>query len=183
MDDGGGERAMMGYSMSTCSRQVVRTTALRSRKRETERGRKREFLVLYSVLISKPGSYLCRHSREDPEKKRPIRTPHNAEKFQVISFLPIPLNVEGKSPNLVKLIPTHAIETQEHPIRVSSSTCTSYLSLRFFLQATTKAREVLKPHILHPAQTPLNILTTKNQQAPINLIPLRTATLYNTTPM
>jgi hypothetical protein len=31
------------------------------------------------------------------------------------------------------------------------------------------------------AQTPLNNLETKNQHAPINLIPLRNATLYNTT--
>jgi hypothetical protein len=183
MDDGGGERAMMGYSMSTCSRQVVRTTALRSRKRETERGRKREFLVLYSVLISNLEDTYA----ETPEKtqrrenlSRHRKTPKNSKSCQ-----PFPSRSTWKNKqvqNLVKLIATHAIEPQEHPIGIRQAHAHHIFPFPF-LQVTTKAREVLKPHIPHPAQTPLNILTTKNQQAPINLIPLRTATLYNTTPM
>jgi hypothetical protein len=56
----------------------------------------------------------------------------------------------------------------------------SFLS-QFFVQLQANREEALS----HPPadQTPLNILTTKNQQAPINLMPLRTATLYSTTPM
>ena len=62
------------------------------------------------------------------------------------------------------------------------NTIVSFLLPGSFLYKSEKSTE---RDISHRSlnQTPLKTLTTKNQQAPINLIALRAATLYKTTPM
>jgi hypothetical protein len=155
MDDGGGERAMMGYSMSTCSRQVVRTTALRSRKRETERGRKREFLVLYSVLISNLEDTYA----ETPEKtqrrenlSRHRKTPKNSKSCQ-----PFPSRSTWKNKqvqNLVKLIATHAIEPQEHPIGIRQAHAHHIFPFPFFTSHNQSAGSIETSHTPPRSNTP-----------------------------